>query len=60
MNKRQKKKTQKELGFEYIGAWITPELKNALTIVAASNGRSVASELAIIVKAHVTAERLPN
>lgn len=55
MNKRQKKKTQKQLGFEYIGAWITPELKHALTVVAASNGRSVSGELAIIVKAHVIA-----
>ena len=53
MNKRQKKKTQKELGFLYAGAWLPPDLHNLLTVAAVSNGRSLSSELAVAVKAHV-------
>lgn len=53
MNKRQKKKTQKELGFIYVGAWVSPDLHNLLTVAAVSNGRSLSSELVVAVKAHV-------
>jgi hypothetical protein len=56
MNKRQKKKTQKELGFIYVGAWVSPDLHNLLTVAAVSNGRSLSSELAVAVKAHVAAK----
>lgn len=56
MNKRQKKKTQKELGYIYVGAWLCPDLHILLASAALSNGRSVASELTVAIKAHVAAK----
>ena len=47
MNKRQKKKTQKELGFLYAGAWLPPDLHNLLTVAAVSNGRNAGFDLIV-------------
>ncbi len=53
MNKRQKKKTQKELGYVSIGAWVRPETRDALAAVAESNRRSLSGELVLAIEAHV-------
>lgn len=53
MNKRTEKKTQKERGYVSVGAWVRPELKNSLEVVATKNSRSVSAEMVLAIEAHV-------
>jgi hypothetical protein len=48
MNKRQKKKTQKERGYVLISAWVPSEVRTALNHRAHVNGRSTSAEINMI------------
>jgi predicted transcriptional regulator len=53
MNKRQRKKTQKQLGYVSIGAWVRPEIRDALEEMAQANERSKSREIVLAIEAHV-------
>jgi hypothetical protein len=53
MNKRQRKKTQKQLGYVSIGAWVRPETRDALEAVAEANQRSKSREIVLAIEAHI-------
>lgn len=48
MNKRQKKKTQKERGYVLISAWVPSEVRTALNDRAQQNKRSTSAEINMI------------
>jgi hypothetical protein len=45
MNKRQKKKTQKERGYVLVSAWVPAEVRSALNDRAEANKRSTSAEI---------------
>lgn len=51
MNKRQKKKTQKERGFVLVSAWVPPEVRTGLNARAQQNKRSTSAEIHAIFEA---------
>ena len=51
MNKRQKKKTQKERGFVLVSAWVPSETRTALNDRAHVNKRSTSAEINVILDA---------
>ena len=48
MNKRQKKKTQKERGFVLVSAWVPSDVRTALNKRADDNHRSTSAEINVI------------
>lgn len=48
MNKRQKKKTQKERGYVLVSAWVPSEVRTALNHRAQQNKRSTSAEINMI------------
>ena len=53
MKKRKYKKTQKQLGYVSVGAWVRPGLYDALARLAAGNHTSLTAELTAAIEAHV-------
>ena len=53
MKKRKYKKTQKQLGYVSVGAWVRPGLYDALARLAAGNRTSLTAELTAAIEAHV-------
>jgi len=51
MKKRFKKKTQKQLGYVTIGAWVRPSLREALCRRAHRRGTSITDEIVAAVEA---------
>ena len=51
MNKRQKKKTQKERGFVLVSAWVPRDVRTALNARAQHNKRSTSAEINVILDA---------
>ena len=51
MNKRQKKKTQKERGFVLVSAWVPPEVRTGLNDRAHQNKRITSAEIHAIFEA---------
>jgi len=55
MKTRLKKKTQKQLGYVMVGAWMCPKLADRLRAMAVLNGLSLAAMLTVAVKDYLTA-----
>ena len=53
MKKRKFKKTQKQLGYVSVGAWVRPELYAALARMARDKGTSLTAEITAAIEAHV-------
>jgi len=53
MKKRKFKKTQKQLGYVSVGAWVRPWLYDALARLAADNRTSLTAEITAAIEAHV-------
>jgi hypothetical protein len=54
MKTRLKKKTQKQLGYVMVGAWMCPQIADQLRARAVLHNRSLAAELTAAVSAHLS------
>lgn len=59
MRKRKYKKTQKQLGYVSLGAWVRPELYDAVARRAAANHWSLTAEIVLALEAHIKTEATP-